>query len=71
MNLGHLRAFLARADVQALPDETEVGCSGHYGELCESRGDAPTVQKLKRSSFDYTMITAVVLPDIDIGSEPD
>jgi hypothetical protein len=71
MNLGHLRAFLARADVQALADDVEVGCVGHYGELCRFQGDDPSLQTLKRNTFDYTMVQAVILPGIDVGPEPD
>jgi hypothetical protein len=71
MNLGHLRAFLARADVQALDDSIELGCEGHHGELCTFYGNEPTIKTLKRATFDYTMITAVILPHIDVGPEPD
>jgi hypothetical protein len=71
LNLGHLRAFLATAEAQALPDETPVGIEGHYGELCKFCDDTPAIKTLKRASFDFAMATAIILPHVDAGPQPD
>lgn len=69
MTLNDLRAFLARADVQALPGDTPVGATGHYGEFIEAYDTAlsvETVSKLDRRK----RFVAVIIPAINIGPDP-
>lgn len=70
MDLKTLRAFINSKEVQALPDDTPVGCTGHYGEFCESYSDELAVKEVNKY-HDKRRFTAVILPTVDIGPEPD
>jgi len=72
MNLKELRDFINSPEVKALPDDTPVGAVGHCGEFCEALSDDLEVRVMNKKWFrNERPFTAIIIPAIDIGEEPD